>query len=184
MSAEQVVAHWLAELAELEPVPGAHGKPVAVQVDSGQRPGEWIVQLPGSTRLHVPISVLVGTRYAEVSAFVCRNPEENFEEVYRWLLRRNARLRLVAFAIDQVGDIFVSGRLPAESVTAEAFDALLGEAMDVADRSFNEIISRGFASSVRKEHAWRIARGLDTRNLQAFAHLIDDSDDEGSTGGP
>lgn len=176
MSAVDVVAAWLAELAALEPVPGAHGKPVEVQLDSGERPGEWLVQLPGSTRLHVPISVLVGQRFAEVSAFVCRNPEEHHEEVYRWLLSRNARLRLVHFAIDRNGDIFVSGRLPAESVTAESFDQLLGEAMDVADRSFNEIISRGFATSVRQEYVWRVSRGMDTRNLDAFRHLTEDLD--------
>lgn len=174
MSAHEIVRSWLSELAQLEPVPGAHGKPVSVQVDEGSRPGEWIVQLPGSTRLHVPISVLVGERFAEVSGFVCRNPEENHEEVYRWLLQRNARMRLVSFAIDRSGDIYVSGRLPAATLTSEDFDAMLGEALDVADRSFNEIISRGFASSVRQEYAWRMARGLDTRNLQAFKHLLPD----------
>lgn len=172
--AAAVVQRWLAELADLEPVPGAHGKPVAVQVDPGSRPGETIVSLPGSTRLHVPISVLVGRRAVEVSAFVCRNPEENHLEVYRWLLQRNARLRFVAFAIDATGDVFVQGRLPVTGLTAESFDAMLGETLDVADGAFNEIISRGFATSVRAEHAWRVSRGLSTRNLDAFAHLIDE----------
>ncbi len=173
-SAATIVASWLKELQSLEPVPGAHGKPVAVEVDPGTRPGESIVQLPGSTRLHVPISVLVGQQSVEVSAFVCRNPEENHVGVYRWLLQRNARLRSVAFAIDAMGDIYVQGRLPVTSLTSEAFDAMLGEALDVADRSFNEIISRGFVTSVRKEHAWRVSRGLSTRNLEAFKHLLDE----------
>lgn len=174
--AARIVADWIAELAELEPVPGAHGKPVQVRVQAGGRAGETIVELPGSTRLHVPISVLTGTRWVEVSAFVCRNPEENHEEVYRWLLLRNARLKTVAFSIDPRGDIYVHGRLPVGGLTAEAFDLMLGEAMDVSDRSFNEIISRGFAGSVRKEYAWRVSRGLSTANLDAFSHLIDEDD--------
>lgn len=172
-AAARIVDDWLAELAELEPVPGANGKPVAVQVGPGGRPGETIVSLPGSTRLHVPISVLVGRQSVEVSAFVCRNPEENHEEVFRWLLRRNARLRFVAFALDGAGDIFVQGRLPVASVQPAAFDAMLGEALDVADKSFNELISRGFATSVRSEYAWRVSRGLSTRNLDAFRHLTE-----------
>lgn len=172
--AAQTVEAWLAELAGLEPVPGAHGKPVAVQVEPGSRPGETVVQLPGNTRLHVPISVLTGTRSVEVSAFVCRKPEENSEAVFRWLLQRNARMRLIAFALDPLGDIYVQGQLPVESLTAAAFDDLLGEALDVADRSFNEIIALGFASSVRAEYAWRVSRGLSTRNLDAFRHVIED----------
>ncbi|MFV0457310.1 MAG: YbjN domain-containing protein [Actinomycetales bacterium] len=176
--ARKLVGQWLAELGELEPVPGAHGKPVGVQVEPGTRPGEFVVQLPGSVRLLVPISVLVGGKSVEVSAFVCRNPEEHHEEVFRWLLSRNARMRMVAFALDRLGDIFVQGRLPVQQLTAESFDELLGEALDVADRSFNEIISRGFASSVRAEYAWRVSRGLSTRNLDAFSHLIDAEPDE------
>lgn len=172
--AARLVQDWLAELAGLEPVPGAHGKPVRVTVEPGTRPGESVVQLPGSTRLHVPVSVLAGSRSVEVSAFVCRNPEEKHEQVYRWLLQRNARLRMVAFAIDRLGDIYVQGRLPVTGLTTEAFDDLLGEALDVADRSFNEIISLGFADAVRAEYAWRVSRGMSTRNLDAFKHLIQD----------
>ncbi len=172
--AARLAEERLAELAGLEPVPGAHGKPVQVKVDPGTRPGETVVQLPGSTRLHVPISVLTGSRSVEVSAFVCRNPEENHERVYRWLLQRNARLRMVAFAIDRLGDIYVQGRLPVTGLSTQAFDDLLGETLDVADRSFNEIISLGFAEAVRNEYAWRVSRGLSTRNLDAFKHLLEE----------
>lgn len=177
-SAVERVAAWLAELEKLEPVPGADGKPTSVVVEPGTRPGETVVSLPGNTRLHVPISVLVSQRSVEVSAFVCRNPESNYVEVYRWLLRRNARLRSVAFAVDDSGDIYVRGRLPAGAISADDFDALLGETLDAADGAFNEIISRGFVESVRAEYAWRVSRGLSTRNLDAFRHIIDDPHEE------
>ena len=40
-----------------------------------------------------------------------------------------------------------------------------------ADESFNTILELGFASSIRKEWAWRESRGESTRNLEAFKHL-------------
>ncbi|NEE45507.1 YbjN domain-containing protein, partial [Streptomyces sp. SID8455] len=35
-----------------------------------------------------------------------------------------------------------------------------------------------FASSIRKEYAWRVSRGESTRNLDAFSHLIERSSDD------
>ena len=49
-----------------------------------------------------------------VSAFVIRNPDENHETFYRYLLRKNLRLPGLAYAIDGSGDVYVAGRLPAQ----------------------------------------------------------------------
>ena len=51
-----------------------------------------------------------------VHAFVCRNPDENHERVYRWLLERNLRMYAVSFAVDRLGDIYLDARLPLSSV--------------------------------------------------------------------
>ena len=42
-------------------------------------------------------------------AFVCRQPDENHERVYRWLLERNLKMYGVAFAVDRLGDIYLDG---------------------------------------------------------------------------
>ncbi|CAM5308703.1 hypothetical protein SMICM304S_08089 [Streptomyces microflavus] len=39
------------------------------------------------------------------------------------------------------------------------------------------LLELGFASSIRKEYAWRVSRGESTRNLDAFSHLIERSSD-------
>ena len=46
-----------------------------------------------------------------VEAFVCRKPDENHEGVYRFLLKRNRRLYGVAYTLDNVGDIYLVGRM-------------------------------------------------------------------------
>jgi hypothetical protein len=134
-------------------------------------PGTLVVQLPGEKKLKTTVSLVVGAHSLSVNAFVARHPDENHEAVYRWLLERNARLYAVAFAVDHLGDVYLTGRLPLHAVTADEVDRLLGAVLEASDSSFNTILELGFSSSIRKEWAWRIARGEPTWNLQAFRHL-------------
>jgi hypothetical protein len=159
-AARRVLEEWLA---------GA-----GVDHELGARPGEYVVQLPGETKLRTTVSLLVGDRGLSVSAFVVRRPDENHEAFYRWLLSRNARLPGIAFALDSVGDVYLVARMPVESVTADAVDELLGAILSTSDGSFNDLLALGFRSSMRKEWAWRISRGESTRNLDAFRHLLED----------
>ena len=135
------------------------------------QPGTFVVVLPGERKLKTTCSLVVGAHSLSVNAFVCRRPDENFEGVYRWLLERNAKMYAVAFAIDQLGDIYLVGRVALGSVTPDEVDRLLGAVLDYADSAFNTILELGFSSAIRKEWAWRRLRGESTRNLDAFQHL-------------
>jgi hypothetical protein len=141
--------------------------------ESGGRPGEVVATLPGEHKLRTTVSLLVGDHSLSASAFVVRRPDENTEEVHRWLLRRNARLQGVAFAVDDEGDVYLVGRLPLVGVTADTLDALLGAVLETADGSFDQLLALGFLSSMRREWAWRVSRGESTRNLEAFRHLLE-----------
>ena len=135
------------------------------------QPGTFVVVLPGERKLKTTCSLVVGAHSLSVNAFVCRRPDENFEGVYRWLLERNTKMYAVAFAIDQLGDIYLVGRVALGSVTPDEVDRLLGAVLDYADSAFNTILELGFSSAIRKEWAWRRLRGESTRNLDAFQHL-------------
>lgn len=139
-------------------------------------PGTFVVTLPGEKKLKTAVSLVVGAHSLSVNAFVARRPDENHEAVYRWLLERNTRLYAVAFALDHLGDIYLSGRLPLHAVTADEVDRLLGAVLEAADSSFNTILELGFSSAIRKEWAWRLARGEPTWNLEAFRHLAPDEE--------
>ncbi|MFI7403708.1 YbjN domain-containing protein [Streptomyces sp. NPDC049541] len=134
-------------------------------------PGTYVVQLPGTRKLKTTVSLLVGRHSLSVNAFVIRHPDENESGVHRWLLERNLKLYGVSYAVDQLGDIYVAGKLPLSAVTPEEIDRLLGQVLEAADGSFNTLLELGFASAIRKEYAWRVARGESTRNLDAFTHL-------------
>jgi hypothetical protein len=134
------------------------------------RHGSSVVEvvLPGERKLQTTCRFEVGDHALSVHAFVARNPDENHEVVYRWLLERNLKMYAVSFAVDAAGDIYLDGRLPLHAVTAEEVDRLLGAVLTYADESFNTILELGFATSIRREWDWRRSRGESTRNLDAF----------------
>lgn len=139
-------------------------------------PGRFVVVLPGERKQRTTVSMVVGDHALTVQAFVARHVDENAEVVYRWLLERNLRMYGVAFAVDHLGDIYLSGRLPLASVTPDEVDRLLGSVLEYADSSFNTILELGFGSSIRKEWEWRLSRGEPTTNLEAFRHLAPPQD--------
>jgi hypothetical protein len=136
-----------------------------------REPGLFSVSLPGTRKLTTECALQIGRHGLSVRAFVARNPEADHERVYRWLLQKNLTLYGVAFAIDALGDIYLSGRVSLAAVTSEEVDRLLGAVARTSDDSFNTILELGFADSIRREWVWRRSRGESTANLAAFTHL-------------
>jgi putative sensory transduction regulator len=134
--------------------------------------GQFLVTLPGTRRLQTHCWLVVREQALFVQAFVCRRPDENHEAVYRVLLQRNARLYGVHYMLDRIGDIHLVGRVALVGVTVEEIDRLLGQVLEAADGDFNTLLELGFASSIRREYAWRNERGESVANLAAFEHLF------------
>ena len=139
----------------------------------GGLPG-LIVELPGERKLKTNTILSIGEHSVRVEAFVCRQPDENHEGVYRFLLKRNRRLYGVAYTLDNIGDIYLVGRIALEAVSPDEIDRVLGQVLEAVDTDFNTLLELGFKSSIQKEWAWRVARGESLKNLKAFEHLIDD----------
>ncbi len=64
-------------------------------------------------------------------------------------------------------------RLPLASASADEIDRILGCVLSYSDENFDAALALGFASSIRKEWAWRVKRGESLANLRAFAALAD-----------
>lgn len=133
----------------------------------------FFVTLPGTKKLQTNCWLIVGTHALLIEAFVCRQPDEAHERVYRFLLRRNAKLYGVHYTLDSAGDIYLIGRVGLDRVSAEELDRLLGQVLEAADGDFNTLLELGFAGSIRREWQWRTARGESLANLAAFAHLVE-----------
>jgi hypothetical protein len=136
-------------------------------------PGAFLVTLPGTRKLATMCWLIVGEHSLLVEAFVMRQADENREQLYDFLLQRNSRMYGVSFALDSAGDVYLVGRLPLHAVTPEEIDRVLGSVLTYADENFNAMLEIGYASSIRREWAWRVKRGESLANLQAFARFAD-----------
>ncbi|GAA1887840.1 YbjN domain-containing protein [Asanoa iriomotensis] len=136
----------------------------------------YVVTLPGTHKLKTTCNLIVGEHALRVEAFVMRQPDERREELWAWLLQRNARMYGVSFSIDQVGDVYLTGRVGLAGVTEDELDRLLGAVLTYADDSFDTMLEIGFGTAIRREWEWRVKRGESTANLQAFTHLFTPSE--------
>jgi Putative bacterial sensory transduction regulator len=137
------------------------------------RPGAFLVKLEGQHKLATMTWLVVGEYSLGVEAFFCRQPDENHEAFYRFLLERNGRMYGVHFTLDPVGDVYLTGRLPLSAVSADDIDRLLGCVLSYSDENFDAALELGFGSAIRREWAWRVKRGESLANLQAFARFAD-----------
>ncbi|MCX4098803.1 YbjN domain-containing protein [Nocardia sp. alder85J] len=140
-----------------------------------ENPETFVAILPGERKFRTPVMLTVSAHGVRFESFVCRKPEENADGVHSFMLRRNAKLYGVAYALDQVGDIYLVGRIATSAVSAEELDRILGQILQATDDDFNTLLELGFAGAIRREWDWRVSRGESLHNLRAFEHLVDDA---------
>jgi hypothetical protein len=138
---------------------------------TGER--SYAVTLPGTHKQKTVCNLVIGEHALRIEAFVMRQPDERREELWAYLLQRNSRMYGVAFAIDAVGDVYLTGRVALHSITEDELDRLLGAVLTYADESFDTMLEIGFSSAIQREWAWRVSRGESLENLRAFRHLVD-----------
>ncbi len=141
-------------------------------IDFEKSGNNYFLTLPGERKLQTHCAIVVGDHSVSINAFVIRKPDENTEAVHEWLLKKNASMYCVAFALNELGDIFLVCRLPFHSITEKELDRVIGAVLQYSDSSFNPLLELGFSTAIRREWAWRVSRGESLANLKAFEHLI------------
>jgi len=120
---------------------------------------DWAIQLKGERKLSITVLVAVRERTVGVESFFIRRPAENHAELYRMLLRANTTLYGVRFALDDLGDVYLTGRFPIHAITDDELDRILGAILETSDSMFMPAIEVGFASYLARDLAWRAAQG-------------------------
>jgi putative sensory transduction regulator len=119
---------------------------------------EWGAQLRGERKLTIPLGIAISGDRVLFESFFMRRPQENADRFYEMLLRRNARAFGVHFAVDAQGDVFLVGGWPAEALTEDALDRIVGSVLIESDGLFEAAINIGFETYFKADMAWR-ARG-------------------------
>ena len=118
-----------------------------VAVDRGE-PDEhrWYVRMHGEEKEFTTVWFTLGQRTLQFETYVMPAPEENAEQLYEHVLRRNESLVGVHFSIGIEDAIFLRGELPLRMVDEDELDRVVGTLYATVERIFSTIIRIGFAS--------------------------------------
>lgn len=118
-----------------------------VAIDRGE-PDErrWYVRLHGEEKEFTTVWITLGQRTLRYETYVMPAPEENAEQLYEHLLRRNETLTGAHFSIGIEDAIFLRGELPLGLLGEQELDRIIGTLYAAVERIFPVIIRIGFAS--------------------------------------
>jgi len=105
--------------------------------------GRWAVRMRQETRDATTVWFDIGERSLRFEAYVMPAPASP-AEVHRQALARNARAWRCFFAVDDEGAIVLLGRLPADRVTIDELDRVLGEVYETIEVAFRPMVRAGF----------------------------------------
>jgi hypothetical protein len=134
-----------------------------VQPELGaERLGEtsWFVMLRGERKRTIPAYLEVGTHNLTIQSFFMQAPDENRDQLYELLLRRNLRSYAFRFGLTDDGDVLLAAVVPLHAVSHDELDRLLGQLLATADDAFNPALRLGFAAYIDREQAWREKVGI------------------------
>jgi hypothetical protein len=118
-----------------------------VAIDRGE-PDErrWYVRLHGEEKEFTTVWITLGQRTLRYETYVMPAPEENAEQLYEHLLRRNETLTGAHFSIGIEDAIFLRGELPLGLLHEQELDRIIGTLYAAVERIFPVIIRIGYAS--------------------------------------
>lgn len=138
-SFESLIDGWLASMRERNDA--------IVAVDRSQdEDRRWYVRLRGEEKEFTTVWISLGQRTLRYETYVMPYPEENAEQLWEHLLRRNETLVGAHFSIGVEDAVFLRGELPLGGLGEAELDRVIGTLYAAVERIFPVIIRIGFAS--------------------------------------
>jgi hypothetical protein len=106
----------------------------------------WYVRMRGEEKEFTTVWITLGQRTLKYETYVMPAPEENAEQLYEYLLRRNESLVGAHFSIGIEDAMFLRGEMPLRLVDEAELDRVIGTLYATVERIFPVIIRIGFAS--------------------------------------
>jgi hypothetical protein len=106
----------------------------------------WYVRMRGEEKEFTTVWITLGQRTLKYETYVMPAPEENAEQLYEYLLRRNESLVGAHFSIGIEDAMFLRGEMPLRMVDEAELDRVIGTLYATVERIFPVIIRIGFAS--------------------------------------
>ncbi len=121
-----------------------------VAVDHQPEADRWYLRLRGDEKDFVTVWLTIRQRTLHHEAQVMPAPEVNIEATFEYLLRRNADLHQMRFALGAEDAVYLVGEIPVHAVTEEELDRIVGSSLAYVDDYFPTAMSIGFAGKYRR----------------------------------
>ena len=139
---EHDVGEWLGSFAESTPV--VRGVDRAASNPSGGDEIRWYVRMAGEEKDFTTVWITLGQRTLRYETYVMPAPDENAEQLYEHLLRRNERLIGAHFSIGIEDAVFLRGELPVSALTSHELDRAIGTLYATVEQCFKSLLRIGF----------------------------------------
>ena len=144
----RVIDGWAArELAEGSVLVAAEQQPGGDPVTGAPR---WYLRMRGDEKEFVTVWLTLRQRTLHHQAQFMPAPETNVEATWEYLLKRNADLLGLSFALGPEEAIYLVGRVPVERVDDEELDRVMGASLAYTDECFPTAMSLGYAGMYRR----------------------------------
>ena len=121
-----------------------------VAVDRQEELGRWYLRLKGDEKDFVTVWLTIRQRTLHHETQVMPAPEVNTGETFEYLLRKNADLHQMRFALGAEDAVYLVGEVPVGAVTEEELDRIVGSSLSYVDAFFPTAMAIGFAGRFRR----------------------------------
>jgi hypothetical protein len=108
-------------------------------------PRNWIVRLHGDTKDVIALWLTLGQRSLRFESQVIPAPEEATHRVHEYLLRRNANLYGMGFAVGEEDGLYLMGNVPLSFLDRAVLDRIVGSVWQYTEDVFRPLLHMGFA---------------------------------------
>jgi len=131
-------------------------------VDHDPELRRWYVRLRGDDKQHITVWLTVRQRTLHYETYFMPAPEEQIEACFEYLLRVNARLGGMRFAIGAEDAVYLVGEQAVSAIDTAELDRIIGSSYAWSEECFRQAMAIGFAS--------RFSASRDPSPVPGFKH--------------
>ena len=121
-------------------------KTLVQSVEHNKNESRWYVRISGEDKDNSMIVFTLGQRTFHFETYFMPSPEENRQDVFQYLLRKNSKLYGVSFGVGNEEAVYLSGQINSEVISSDTLDWVLGTIYKAVEECFKPALRLGFAS--------------------------------------
>ena len=121
-------------------------KTLVQSVEHNKNESRWYVRISGEDKDNSMIVFTLGQRTFHFETYFMPSPEENRQDVFQYLLRKNSKLYGVSFGVGNEEAVYLSGQINSEVISSDTLDWVLGTIYKAVEECFKPALRLGFES--------------------------------------